>query len=211
MVYALNCLLTKLNHVILFFGMEPEQQNEVAEGSTNEEMQKDMDTSEQVELTQTEHTQSSEQLETAPAEEKEEEKVEGEQTTQEEQPSTSTEAVSADNEKKKKKKDKKKRKRAPPVLTDEDFGPLIDFTMKEGFVYDPEKGKLDDEDIKLKRRPWVIPDVRSVLYLRRLERRHNKLVHGLASVRQLTPKQILKEESRYCVHSVMDSSRDYKI
>ena len=118
------------------------------------------------------------------------------QTNVDDQPSTTNEGEPTQDGKKKKKKDRKKRKRAPPVLTEEDFGPLMDFTKLEGFVYDPEKGKLDDDDIKVKRRPWVIPDVRSVLYLRRLERKHNKLVHGLASVRKLTPKQILKEESR---------------
>ena len=118
------------------------------------------------------------------------------QTNVDEQPSTTNEGEPTKDGTKKKKKDRKKRKRAPPVLTEEDFGPLMDFTKLEGFVYDPEKGKLDDDDIKVKRRPWVIPDVRSVLYLRRLERKHNKLVHGLASVRKLTPKQILKEESR---------------
>ena len=95
--------------------------------------------------------------------------------------------------KKKRKRDKKKREKV--VITEEDFGPLVDFTKKVGFVYNPEKAEFDIDEVRFERRPWVIPDVRSVLYLRRLERRHNKLVHGLASVRQLTPKQILKEES----------------
>ena len=96
--------------------------------------------------------------------------------------------------KKKRKRDKQK-KREKVVITEEDFGPLVDFTKKVGFVYDPEKAEFNIDEVRFERRPWVIPDVRSVLYLRRLERRHNKLVHGLASVRQLTPKQILKEES----------------
>lgn len=96
--------------------------------------------------------------------------------------------------KKKRKRDKQK-KREKVVITEEDFGPLVDFTKKVGFVYNPEKAEFDIDEVRFERRPWVIPDVRSVLYLRRLERRHNKLVHGLASVRQLTPKQILKEES----------------
>lgn len=95
--------------------------------------------------------------------------------------------------KKKRKRDKKKREKV--VITEEDFGPLVDFTKKVGFVYNPERAEFDIDEVRFERRPWVIPDVRSVLYLRRLERRHNKLVHGLASVRQLTPKQILKEES----------------
>ena len=96
--------------------------------------------------------------------------------------------------KKKHKRDKQKKKEKV-VITEEDFGPLVDFTKKVGFVYDPEKAEFNIDEVRFERRPWVIPDVRSVLYLRRLERRHNKLVHGLASVRQLTPKQILKEES----------------
>lgn len=95
--------------------------------------------------------------------------------------------------KKKKKHGKKKEKTV--VITDDDFGPLTDFTKQEGFVYDPEKAEFDINEVRFEKRPWVIPDVRSVLYLRRLERKHNKLVHGLASVRKLTPKQILKEES----------------
>lgn len=37
--------------------------------------------------------------------------------------------------------------------------------------------------------------VRIMLNISWVERRHNKLVHGLASVRDLTPKQILREES----------------
>ena len=42
-----------------------------------------------------------------------------------------------------------------------------------------------------------------------IERRHNKLVHGLASVRDLTPKQILKEEKERH-HSVIDNlENDY--
>ena len=96
----------------------------------------------------------------------------------------------------KKKKKHGKKKKENIIITDDDFGPLTDFTKKEGFVYDPTKAEFDINEVRFEKRPWEIPDVRSVLYLRRLERKHNKLVHGLASVRKLTPKQILKEESR---------------
>ena len=104
--------------------------------------------------------------------------------------STSAEITAA---KKSKKKNRKKKK---IIITDEDFGPEVDFTKQEGFVYDPEKAEFCIDEVHLEKRPWLIQDVRSLLYLRRLERKHNKLVHGLASVRQLTPKQILKEEIR---------------
>lgn len=90
-------------------------------------------------------------------------------------------------------------------ITDDDFGPEVDFTKREGFVYDPVKAVFSPDEVNVKRRPWKIQDVRSFLYLRRLgsscivvlgvERKHEKLVHGLAAVRALTPKQILKEES----------------
>ena len=96
----------------------------------------------------------------------------------------------------KKKKKHGKKKKENIIITDDDFGPLTDFTKKEGFVYDPTKAEFDINEVRFEKRPWEIPDVRSVLYLRRLVRKHNKLVHGLASVRKLTPKQILKEESR---------------
>ena len=98
----------------------------------------------------------------------------------------------------KKKKKHGKKKKGTVIITDDDFGPLTDFTKKEGFVYDPTKAEFDINEVRFEKRPWEIPDVRSVLYLRRLERKHNKLVHGLASVRKLTPKQILKEESGSC-------------
>ena len=123
-------------------------------------------------------------------------------------------STTANNEKKKKKKkqkNKKNKKNKKEVeITDADFGPIVDFTKNEGFVYDPEKAALDSDDIQLKKRQWEIPDVRSIAYLRRLgrfrnssylhiERKHNKIVHGLASVRKLTPKQIFKEEMRELV------------
>ena len=98
----------------------------------------------------------------------------------------------------KKKKKHGKKKKETVIITDDDFGPVTDFTKNEGFVYDPSKAEFDINEVRFEKRPWEIPDVRSVLYLRRLERKHNKLVHGLASVRKLTPKQILKEESGSC-------------
>lgn len=69
---------------------------------------------------------------------------------------------------KKRKKNKKQKKRKDVVITDEDFGPIVDFTKKEGFVYDPYKAEFDINEVHLERRPWEIPDVRSVAYLRRL-------------------------------------------
>lgn len=69
--------------------------------------------------------------------------------------------------KKKKKKDKKKKKKEV-IITDEDFEPIDDFTQREGFVYDPEKAEFDINEVHLEKRPWEIPDVRSIAYLRRL-------------------------------------------
>lgn len=70
------------------------------------------------------------------------------------------------NSSKKNKKNKKKRKEV--IITDDDFGPIVDFTKREGFVYDPLKAEFDINEVHLEKRPWEIPDVRSVAYLRRL-------------------------------------------
>lgn len=67
-----------------------------------------------------------------------------------------------------KKKNKKKKKKKVVKITDDDFGPVVDFTKNEGFVYDPEKAELKDSEVHLERRPWEIQDVRSIVYLRRL-------------------------------------------
>ena len=67
-----------------------------------------------------------------------------------------------------KKKNKKKKKKKAVKITDDDFGPIVDFTKNEGFVYDPEKAELKDSEVHLERRPWEIQDVRSIVYLRRL-------------------------------------------
>ena len=176
--------------------MEAEKQGELVTEPVAETTSPEVVPTEKDEPEQENNIEQKEQKEETTEETTNENHDNTDQTNVDEQPSEVKEGETKKDGKKKKKKDGKKRKRAPPVLTEEDFGPLIDFTKLEGFVYDPEKGKLDDDDIKVKRRPWVIPDVRSVLYLRRLERKHNKLVYGLASVRKLTPKQILKEESR---------------
>ena len=71
-------------------------------------------------------------------------------------------------EKKKKKKKNKSKKKKEIEITDADFGPIVDFTKNEGFVYDPKKAEVDNDDIQLKKRQWEIPDVRSIAYLRRL-------------------------------------------
>ena len=66
------------------------------------------------------------------------------------------------------KKAHKKKKKKAVKITDDDFGPIVDFTKNEGFVYDPEKAELKDSEVHLERRPWEIQDVRSIVYLRRL-------------------------------------------
>ena len=176
--------------------MDPENQGEIMSEPTMSKTNSEAVPATEEKKEQKESMEKKEQKEETATEATSENTHNADQTNIDEQSTTTNEGGSTKDGKKKKRKDGKKRRRAPPVLTEEDFGPLMDFTKLEGFVYDPEKGKLDDDDIKVKRRPLVIPDVRSVLYLRRLERKHNKLVHGLASVRKLTPKQILKEESR---------------
>lgn len=65
-------------------------------------------------------------------------------------------------------KKKKNRKKKKIIITDEDFGPEVDFTKQEGFVYDPQKAEFGIDELHLKKRPWLIQDVRSLLYLRRL-------------------------------------------
>ena len=90
-------------------------------------------------------------------------KVEGEEVN--------NDAISNNEKKQKKKKQKKtknKKNKKEVEITDADFGPIVDFTKNEGFVYDPEKAALDSDDIQLKKRQWEIPDVRSIAYLRRL-------------------------------------------
>lgn len=81
------------------------------------------------------------------------------------------------NENKKKKKHGKKRKtkvatkkevKEEDIITEEDFGPEVDFTKMEGFHYDPEKAEYHMDEVTIKKRPWKIQDVRSFLYLRRL-------------------------------------------
>lgn len=80
--------------------------------------------------------------------------------------SVQEELVKSKNSNKKNKKNKKKRKEV--IITDDDFGPIVDFTKREGFVYDPQKAEFDINEVHLEKRPWEIPDVRSVAYLRRL-------------------------------------------
>ena len=87
-----------------------------------------------------------------------------------------------ENEPKKKKKHGKKKKtrvaakqevKEEEIITDEDFGPEVDFTKMEGFQYDPEKAEYHMDEVTIKRRPWKIQDVRSFLYLRRLGLYHD--------------------------------------
>ena len=62
----------------------------------------------------------------------------------------------------------KKKKKKVVKITDDDFEPISDFTKNEGFVYDPQKAEFDISEVRLQKRPWEIPDVRSLAYLRRL-------------------------------------------
>ena len=80
-----------------------------------------------------------------------------------EEKETKTEATASKKKKSRKKKNKKK-----IIITEEDFGPEVDFTKQEGFVYDPQKAEFGIDEVQLKKRPWLIQDVRSLLYLRRL-------------------------------------------
>lgn len=161
-------------------------------------METTVTSSESVKPTENDAKPAEEQIEKeiAPAKEEKAEEVKKQDVKEEKE--TKTE--------KKTSKKKKNRKKKKIIITEDDFGPEVDFTKQEGFVYDPQKAEFGIDEVHLQKRPWLIQDVRSLLYLRRLgidsiqvcflERRHNKLVHGLASVRNLTPKQILKEESR---------------
>ena len=157
-----------------------------------------------------------EQIETeAPPTKEENTEIESKKDVKEEKETKTEETAS------KKKKSRKKKNKKKIIITEEDFGPEVDFTKKEGFVYDPQIAEFGIDEVQLKKRPWLIQDVRSVLYLRRLgidsiqlwflERRHNKLVHGLASVRKLTPKQILKEESLIWRNDFIFSQRNNQV
>lgn len=70
------------------------------------------------------------------------------------------------------------------IITDEDFGPEVDFTKMEGFQYDPEKAEYHLDEVTIKRRPWKIQDVRSFLYLRRLGLHHHLKIMGREAAQQ---------------------------
>lgn len=81
---------------------------------------------------------------------------------------TNTVLIQQESIKRKKKKNTKKKNKV--LITDDDFEPPVDFTKQEGFVYDPQKAEFDISEVRMEKRPWEIPDVRSIVYLRRLGR-----------------------------------------
>lgn len=120
-------------------------------------------TSESGNLVEKEAKAAEEQIETEAPPAKEENTEEESKPDVKEEKETKTEATVS-----KKKKNRKKKNKKKIIITEEDFGPEVDFTKQEGFVYDPQKAEFGIDEVQLKKRPWLIQDVRSLLYLRRL-------------------------------------------
>ena len=108
-------------------------------------------TSESGNLVEKEAKAAEEQIEAeAPPAKEENTEVESKPDVKEEK-ETKTEATAS-----KKKKNRKKKNKKKIIITEEDFGPEVDFTKQEGFVYDPQKAEFGIDEVQLKKRPWLI-------------------------------------------------------